>query len=233
MLEKCSDGFRQFLLPDQPRLHQFAETLLRASSFVSLTGWKTAEEIWIKGIIGSVYWAYCLNWNLEGKGIDVGSGAGFPGIPLSLVFPGLHIVLVESQQKKCRFLYEMADTLGLNNMEVVCERAEILAHQSAHREGYDWAFTRALGGLPVLNELTLPFLRLRGKACHLKGEEVFGEILSASKSAEILGGQYLFFYSYATPDSSRKETVVVVEKYRETPKKYPRRTGIPQKRPLL
>ncbi|MHA2610254.1 MAG: 16S rRNA (guanine(527)-N(7))-methyltransferase RsmG [bacterium JZ-2024 1] len=226
------EDFARWLEPRMEILHQFVGKIMEIRSGWALTGWKTDEEIWRKGVLHSLYWAYLLKWKLSGEGIDVGSGAGFPGIPLCIAFPDLHLTLLESHRKKVAFLREVVKALNLKNAEPICQRAEILAHHQAHREHYDWVFSRALGGLPLIQELTLPFAKIGGKVCHLKGEEVYREILPSLKGTQILGGKFHFFYSYEAPGGREKETVVVVTKVKPTPLKYPRRPGIPQKRPL-
>ncbi|MFN4182618.1 MAG: 16S rRNA (guanine(527)-N(7))-methyltransferase RsmG [bacterium] len=227
------EDFAHWLESCPETLRLYVRKIAELRSGWALTGWKTEEEIWRRGVLDSLYWTYFLGWKLEGKGIDVGCGAGFPGIPLSIVFPHLHLTLLESNRKKVAFLQEVVKALHLTNAQPVCERAEILAHHPAHREHYDWVFSRALGSLPLIQELTLPFAKIGGKVCHLKGEEVYREILPSLKGTQILGGRFNFFYSYEAPGGKERETVVVVTKVMPTPQKYPRKPGIPQKRPLM
>lgn len=164
--------------------------------------------------------------------LDVGAGAGLPGIPLKLVLPHTRLVLLDSVGKKTDFLRELVNRLALDGVEVLTARAEDAAHQAAYREKFDLVLARALARLPVALELTLPFCRTHGITVHQKKGDIAGELAEARAAINILGGRLkgvLPVELQELPDSRR---LVVIEKVNPTPAKYPRRAGMPQKRPL-
>lgn len=164
--------------------------------------------------------------------IDVGTGAGFPGLPLKILFPRLKLTLVESVQKKARFLEEVATTLGLAGVNVVAERAEVLGQQAAYRGQYDWAVARAVAELRTLVEYLLPFCRVGGCALAQKGENAAVEAAAASDAIAELGGATPELHALRLPGHRETHYLVVIEKVAETSARYPRRVGIPAKRPL-
>lgn len=160
--------------------------------------------------------------------VDVGSGAGFPCIPLAITFPKAEVTSVESTTRKAQFLNLLQRSLGLSNLCVLTGRAEELAHDSGLRETFDIVLARAVAKLPTLVELTLPFCRVGGKVILHKGPDVKDELAASANAIEVLGG--------ATPTSTAVSqlhtTLIVIAKDRFTPINYPRRVGIPTKRPL-
>ena len=166
-----------------------------------------------------------------GRFVDVGSGAGLPGIPLKIAFPGMAGALVEATGRKARFLQEMVETLSLDGLEVARGRAEDLARLPEMRERFDVALARAVAPMPALAELTLPFCRVGGRAIVHKTLDAAGEIESALYAIEALGGEIRA--TIAPDDSESRRTLLVIEKVAPTPARYPRRAGIPAKRPLM
>jgi 16S rRNA (guanine527-N7)-methyltransferase len=164
--------------------------------------------------------------------IDVGSGAGFPGLPLKIVCPKIRITLLESTGKKVTFLEYIVKKLGLKGVDVIKGRAEELGHDLTHRERYEIAFARAVAELPVLVEYTLPFLRLGGILVAQKGADVEEEVKAAEWAMRILGGSLLRILPVELGGLSGTRSLVLIEKKKPTPEKYPRRPGIPAKRPL-
>lgn len=165
--------------------------------------------------------------------IDVGSGAGFPGIPLKIYCPQMHVVLLEATGKKVLFLEHVIEHLGLGSISVVKGRAEEVAHDEEHREQYDLVFARAVAELPVLAEYTLPFCRLGGHVIAQKGSSAQEEIQSAEYAISIMGGQLAYVTPVELHGLAEARNLVVIAKIVRTPTKYPRRPGIPGKRPLL
>ena len=169
---------------------------------------------------------------LDARAIDVGSGAGFPGLPLKLVCPGLRLTLLEATGKKVTFLEHVVERLGLQRVTAVHARAEELAHDPAHREGYDLALARAVADLPVVAEYTMPFCKIGGWLVAQKGEAGAAEAWSAEAAIKLLGGELRRVLHVELPGLPEDRSLVVVEKVGPTPKKYPRRAGMPGKRPL-
>jgi 16S rRNA (guanine527-N7)-methyltransferase len=166
------------------------------------------------------------------RAIDVGAGAGFPGLPLKIICPGLQLTLLEATGKKVGFLEHIVSRLGLEGVEVIKGRAEELGWDAAHREGYDLALARAVAELPVLVEYALPFCRLGGLFVAQKGAEGDAEAKAAEGAITTLGGVLRRIVHLELPNLAEPRSLVVIEKITPTPRKYPRRPGIPSKRPL-
>ena len=164
--------------------------------------------------------------------IDVGAGAGFPGLPLKIVCPGLRLTLSEATGKKVGFLEHIVGRLELEGVEVIKGRAEELGRDVVHREGYDLALARAVAELPVLVEYALPFCKLGGLFVAQKGAEGESEAKAAEGSIAALGGVLRRIVHLELPHLAEPRSLVVIEKIAPTPEKYPRRPGIPSKRPL-
>ncbi|HLI25755.1 MAG TPA: 16S rRNA (guanine(527)-N(7))-methyltransferase RsmG [Chloroflexota bacterium] len=164
--------------------------------------------------------------------IDVGSGGGFPGLPLKLALPQLRLTLLEATGKKAAFLAHVVAELELEGVTVVAERAEIAAHQVAHRAVYDVALARALAALPVLLELTLPFLQVGGLLVAPRKGDLAAELARAALALRELGGAARPPLPIALPELADGRALVLVDKVAPTPAAYPRRPGLPAKRPL-
>ncbi|MEQ8173880.1 MAG: 16S rRNA (guanine(527)-N(7))-methyltransferase RsmG [Syntrophomonadaceae bacterium] len=163
--------------------------------------------------------------------IDIGSGAGFPGMVLAIMKPDCHVTLLESDQKKSEFLQSMVEELELKNVEVLKERAEVAGRDPKRRGMYEVATSRAVASAAVLVEYALPFLKIGGRLLMWKSVNYQNEIQEAQHALEMLGGEVTEVYNYCLMEGLDR-SLVVVEKRKETPDKYPRRTGIPGKRPL-
>ncbi len=169
----------------------------------------------------------------DSRVMDVGAGAGLPGLPLKIVFPGMRLVLLEATGKKTAFLSHLVDRLGLNDVEVVTGRAEEVAHQPEYREGFDVVLSKGVASLAALVELTLPFCAIGGVlSAHKKGD-IYKELARAERAITTLGGQLREVHKVELEDLSGDFQLVVIDKISATPQKYPRRSGIPAKRPLV
>jgi 16S rRNA (guanine527-N7)-methyltransferase len=164
--------------------------------------------------------------------IDIGCGAGFPGIPLKIMLPGLRLVLVESVRKKTNFCSAVVDALQLDNVSVLHARAEDLGRDPDHRKYYDWAVARAVAAMPVLSEYLLPLVRIGGNMLAQKGTHASNELAQAKNAIAILGGQLKDIQEFSLPVNDENRALVVIEKIKTTPAKYPRKAGTPSKKPL-
>lgn len=164
--------------------------------------------------------------------VDVGTGAGFPGLPLKILYPQMRLTLVDSVAKKTVFLTAVVDALGLTDVFVVAERAETLGQNAAHRAKYDWAVARSVAGLPVLLEYLLPLCCVGGKVLAQKGESAALEVAEANRAIKTLGGGEAVLTAVQLPDHERVHYLVCVPKTAVTPAKYPRRPGKPSKKPI-
>ena len=168
----------------------------------------------------------------EGRLIDVGTGAGFPGLPLAIARPSLQVTLLEAQGKRCQFLQAVCQALGLENVTIINDRAENLGRAEGHREGYDRAVARAVAALPVLAEYLLPFVRVGGMALCWKGPAVAGEQADGAAAAARLGGRLLPLMEMEGCGEETGHVIAPMEKIEKTLPLYPRKNGMPAKRPL-
>ena len=164
--------------------------------------------------------------------IDVGAGAGFPGVPMKIMRPELHITLLEATAKKAAFLERLAGALGLSGVTVVNGRAEDVARDAEHRDAYGLAVARAVAPLRVLVELALPFVRAGGHLAAQKGSSVEREVREAGAAIRECGGEVASVERFQAPGAAHGPSLVLIRKVSATPQRYPRRPGIPAKRPL-
>jgi 16S rRNA (guanine527-N7)-methyltransferase len=213
-------------------LRWYADELVRWNARFNLTAITDPAEIEAKHFLDSLTCLRVMKAGLGGRVVDVGTGAGFPGIPLKIVASGLTLTLVEATGKKLDFCRHVVEGLGLERVELVQGRAEEIGRQPEHREAYDWAVARAVAPMAVLVEYLLPLVRLGGNALAQKGESGPAEAQSAEGALRILGGEVSQVVSLERPGVTEGRFLVVVRKVARTPSEYPRRPGIPAKRPL-
>jgi len=236
-MEQLIAGARQLDLALTERqvtsFRAYYEHVIEWNSRANLTAITDYEEVQIKHFLDSLTCLKAMGAVKPGERlIDVGSGAGFPGLVLAIARPDLDVTLLEATTKKALFLEHVATSLGLPNVRIVNARAEELGHDPAHREAYHWAAARAVADLAELVEYLLPFCRLDGRGLAQKGPDVAEEIAGAARAIEILGGCLERTLSLQLPFLNEWRTLVVVAKARPTPAAYPRRPGIPHKRPI-
>ena len=215
------------------QLHHFAvyqDLLLDWNGRMNLTAVRQLHDIQERHFLDSLTCA-TVTGNLNNcKLIDVGTGAGFPGLPLKILFPEMQLVLVDSVVKKTQFLQAAATELGLSGVQIVAERGEILGQTTIHREGYDWVTARGVAELRVLVEYLLPLARVDGHVLAQKGSGVMAEVTAAATAVATLGGAPAQVHPVKLFD--REHYLVKIMKIQPTPASYPRRVGIPAKRPL-
>jgi 16S rRNA (guanine527-N7)-methyltransferase len=211
---------------------QYGDELVAWNTRYNLTAIRDTEKMRVKHFLDSLSAFLAMRGDSVERVIDVGTGAGFPGLPLKILCPGMKLTLVESVGKKVMFCHHIVETLGLKDVTVLHTRAETLGQDEEHREKYDWALARAVAVMPVLLEYLLPLARVGGQVLAMKGETAPAEAQVAEKAAQILGGHLRQLMAVTLPGVVDERYLVVVDKVAATPEKYPRRVGMPLKRPL-
>lgn len=210
----------------------YEKELLEWNQKFNLTAIRDVEAIRVKHFLDSFSCVLAWQANPPASLIDVGTGAGFPGLALKILYPNMKLTLVESVGKKATFCEHIVKILGFENVNVVKARAEETGHDHHHREKYDWAVARAVANLNVLSEYLIPLLRLGGTMLAQKGESGPAEAQSAEGAMKILGGKLKQLIPVNLPGVVDDRYLVLVEKVAATPHHYPRKPGIPAKAPL-
>jgi 16S rRNA (guanine527-N7)-methyltransferase len=213
-------------------LHTYEKELLEWNQKFNLTAIRDAESIRTKHFLDSFSCVLAWKSSPPNQLIDVGTGAGFPGIPLKILYPNLKLTLVESVGKKAMFCQHIVRVLGLEQVDVMQARAEDLGQDARHREKYDWAIARAVANMNVLSEYLIPLVRIGGTVLAQKGESGPAEAQSAEEAMRLLGGKLKQLIPVNLPGVADDRYLVVVEKVAATPPRYPRKPGIPMKQPL-
>jgi 16S rRNA (guanine527-N7)-methyltransferase len=211
---------------------RFEQELMEWNTRVNLTAIREAEEIRTKHFLDSLSCLPVLRDPLPNRMIDIGTGAGFPGIPLKIVLPNLRITLVESVGKKADFCRYIVQVLKLDQVEVLQVRAEEMGLDLNHRERYDWAVARAVANMPVLAEYLLPLVRVGGAVLAQKGESGPAEVHAADRAIKLLGGRLRKLQKVNLPGIAEDRYLVILDKVATTPPGYPRRVGLPSKKPI-
>lgn len=214
-------------------LRRYREMLLEWNQIHNLTAIREAEEVRTKHFLDSLSCVQALRGSPPSRIVDVGTGAGFPGLVLKILYPQLQLTLVESVSKKVEFCRHVAQDLGLEGITYLHKRAEEVGQLPEYREQYDWAVARAVANLPVLAEYLLPLVRRGGIMLAMKGETAPAESQTAEYAIRVLGGHLRRLIPVTLPGVADQRYLVVVDKVAATPAVYPRRAGIPTKRPLL
>lgn len=222
------------LTPEQQRAFRLlAADLLDWNQRVNLTAITEPDQIETRHFLDSLAVVRALTLTPGLRVIDVGAGAGFPGLPLRILFPRIALTSVEATGKKTEFIRHVADRLDLTDVAVLHARAEEIGQHADHREQYDVALARAVAYLPVLAEYLLPLVKVGGKMIALKGESAAREASEAQAALRILGGEMKRLIAVELPEVAETHYLVLVEKVAATPARYPRRSGVPSRKPLL
>lgn len=225
---------------DEPQLHQlrvFYENLFEWNKVMNLTAITEEEDVYTKHFLDSYSILTSVpRGTLEEKSaaklIDVGTGAGFPGIPIAIAFPQLQVTLMDSLNKRIRFLEDTIAKCGLTNVSCVHARAEELGRNKEHREKYDYVVSRAVANLSTLNEYCLPFTKVGGSFIAYKGDKVAEELSAGKKAAELLGAKLTREFAFYLPETDYRRTILTFTKKSSTPRKFPRKAGTPAKEPI-
>ena len=236
-LESGAQKLGLHLSPKQlEQFHIYYQELIdwnREMNLTSITGY---EEVQVKHFLDSLTVTLAVKSLSAGESfgvIDVGTGAGLPGIPLRILWPSIRLVLLEATAKKANFLHQLIAKLGLDSVEVVVGRAEEVAHNAQYREKFELVLSRAVAPLPTLAELTLPFCAVGGSFVAQKKGDIDKELDGASRAINMLGGNLREVKAVDLEEFGDKRCLVVIDKVKPTPPQYPRRPGIPAKRPIV
>ncbi|MCM1188668.1 MAG: 16S rRNA (guanine(527)-N(7))-methyltransferase RsmG [bacterium] len=211
---------------------KYYELLTEWNEKINLTAIKEYSDVMKKHFIDSISLVKAYDVFREISVIDVGTGAGFPGLALKIAYPGLRITLLDSLNKRIHFLDTVIYELGLSEIKTIYGRAEDCAKSNLLREKFDLCVSRAVANLSTLSEYCLPFVKVGGAFVSYKSEKLFEEMESAENAISILGGKVKEQVEFMLPDSDIYRNLVVMEKIKETPKKFPRKAGLPAKNPL-
>lgn len=209
----------------------YYEMLVEQNKVMNLTAITDYEEVLKKHFIDSLSLAKAYDLSKDIHMIDVGTGAGFPGVPLKIAFPNLKVTLLDSLNKRIYFLNSVIEKLELSGIEGIHGRAEDFAKNTL-REKYDLCVSRAVANLSTLSEYCLPFVKVGGQFISYKSEKIMEEKAAAGNAIKILGGKVVNQIEFTLPDSDIYRNLFVIEKIKETPKKFPRKAGLPGKEPL-
>jgi len=221
-------------LNDQ-QLAQFStyyDLLVEWNEKVNLTAITEKDEVYLKHFYDSITPSFYEDFSKIKSICDVGAGAGFPSLPLKICYPHLHITIIDSLKKRINFLQELIDQLQLTNVTLVHSRAEDAGSDNRYREKYDVVTARAVARMSVLSEYCLPFTKKAGLFIALKGANAKEELADANKAIKVLGGKILKEESFYLPKEESERSLIWIEKIKNTPKKYPRKAGTPNRNPI-
>ena len=224
----------------QEQFVRYYELLVEWNSFMNLTAITKEKDVLIKHFIDSVSLVLFEDVDFEKKVIntditsviDIGTGAGFPGIPLKIVFPQLKVTLLDSLNKRIKFLNTVIEELQLKNIVAIHGRAEDLAMKDDYREKYDICVSRAVANLATLSEYCLPFVRINKYFVPFKSQKLDEEVINAKKCISVMGGKYINKFKFVLPETEEERTFAYIKKIKNTPKKFPRGGNKPVKEPI-
>lgn len=236
-IEKLKKSFEKLniILTDKQyqQFIDYYELLVERNKVMNLTGITEFDEVVVKHFVDSLSLVYAIPVDKSCQLLDMGTGAGFPGIPLKIAFPEIEMVLLDSLNKRIKFLNEVIDKLGLKKITAIHGRAEEFARKEEYREQFDLCVSRAVANLSTLSEYCLPYVKKQGYFIPYKSGTIEEEVEASKKAVSVLGGRILKIKTFDLPDSDISRALVIIKKEKETPKKYPRSGGKPAKEPIL
>lgn len=233
ILQKGAESFGiQLTAQQKDQFFEYYRLLVQWNEFMNLTAITEMEEVMEKHFVDSLALSKAAEVGKIETLIDVGTGAGFPGIPLKIAYPHLRVVLLDSLNKRVKFLSTVIETLGLTNIQAVHGRAEDAARQKAYREQFDAAVSRAVANMASLSEYCLPFVKVGGVFVPYKSGNIEEELKDAGKAVKTLGGTIRRVEKFQLPDTDIERSLVLIEKTERTDKRYPRKAGLPSKEPI-
>jgi 16S rRNA (guanine527-N7)-methyltransferase len=214
------------------QFEKYYETLVEWNEKINLTAITEKNDVYLKHFYDSIAAAFYYDFSKPFHLCDVGAGAGFPSIPLKIVFPDIQLTIVDSLNKRISFLTHLANMLNLENVQFVHDRAETFGVNPNYREQFDVVTARAVARMSVLSELCLPLVRVGGHFVALKAINAEEELKAGQKAISTLGGKLENQYTFTLPVEEFERSIIVIKKEKQTPKKYPRKPGTPGKTPI-
>lgn len=211
---------------------QYYELLVEWNQKMNLTAITDLEEVYLKHFFDSLSAAFYYDFSQPLNICDVGAGAGFPSIPLKIVYPHLQVTIVDALKKRITFLNHLAEELQLTEVAFVHDRAENFGKNKKHRETYDLVLARAVARSSVLSELCLPLVKVGGDLLMMKGANFLEEKENSETAVKLLGGEWADLHKFQLPFENSERNIAIIRKKRKTPGKYPRKAGMPNKEPI-
>ena len=212
------------------KFYNYMNLLIEWNQKINLTSITDPKEIILKHFIDSLTINKYIKENT--KMIDVGTGAGFPGIPLKILRDDIEIILLDSLNKRIKFLDIVIEELKLNKISTIHSRAEDIGRDEKYREKFDYATSRAVANLSTLAEYLIPLVKIKGEVIAMKGAEIKEELETSKKSINVLGGKLNSVEEFCLPETNMKRSVIIIQKETKTPNKFPRKAGLPSKEPI-